>query len=284
MKTILVPYHDEDAARSALNTAILLAKPFDSYVEGMLAFNDPRFSVGSFNPGMAPPPDYLALAAEEWRRFADHARSDFLKITSEHGLPFEEPETGGQGLAAGWSEGQGSESEIVGTYGRLFDLIVMGRTKGDASSRWRETCEAALFETGRPLLLAPTAAPESVGRSIVIGWNGSTETVRTIAMAMPLLLAASRIEVVTVEGETSFGPSGRQIANHLARHGVAVSSRTLEPEGLPAGEVILNEAGDIGADLVIKGAFTRSRLRQVMFGGTTQHILDHAQVPVLLAH
>lgn len=284
MKNILVPYHDEDAARSALNTAISLAKRFDSYVEGVLALLDPRFSIQNFNPGMAPPPDYLSLAAEEWRRFADHARSDFLKITGEHGLPFEEPEAGGQGLAAGWSESQGSEAEIVGTYGRLFDLIVMGRTKGDASSQWRETCEAALFESGRPLLLAPTAAPESVGRSIVIGWNGSTETVRTIAMAMPLLLAASRIEVVTVEGETSFGPSGQQIADHLARHGVPVSSRTLEPEGQPAGEVILNEAGDIGADLVLKGAFTRSRLRQVMFGGTTQHILDHAQVPVLLAH
>lgn len=284
MKTILLPYHNDTAARSALNTAILLAKRFDSYVEGMLSFNDPRLAVETFNPGMVPPLEYLALAAEEWRRIADRARSDFLKITGEHGLPFEEPETGGQGLAAGWNEGQGSEAELVGTHGRLFDLIVMGRTNGDTSSRWRETCEAVLFESGRPLLLAPLTAPESVGKSIVVGWNGSTESARTIAMAMPLLLAAGRVEVLTVKGETSFGPSGRQIADHLARHGIAVSSRTLEPKGRPAGEVILDEAGDIGADLVLKGAFTRSRLRQVMFGGTTQHILDYAQVPVLLAH
>jgi len=284
MKTILLPYHDEDAARSALNTAILLAKRFDSYLEGLLAFNEPRLAVGTFYPGMAPPPDYLTLATEEWRGFADRARTDFLKITSENGLPFQEPETGGRGLAAGWSEGQGSEAEIVGTHGRVFDLIVMGRTKTNESSRWRETCEAALFETGRPLLLAPLAAPATVGKSIVIGWNGSTETARTIAMAMPLLLAADRVEVLTVEGETSFGPSGSQIAEHLGHHGINVTSRTLKPEGRPAGEVILDEAGDIGADLVLKGAFTRSRLRQVMFGGTTQHILDYAQVPVVLAH
>jgi len=284
MKSILLPYHDENAARSALSTAILLAKRFDSYVEGLLAFNEPSLAIGAFNPGMAPPPDYLSLAVEDWRRFADHARTDFLKITSQNGMPFQEPETVGRGLAAGWSEGQGSEAEIVATHGRLFDLIVMGRTKGDASSRWGETCEAALFESGRPLLLAPHVAPTSVGTSIVIGWNGSTESARTIAMAMPLLLAADRVEVLTVEGETSFGPSGSQIADHLSRHGIAVTSRSLLPEGRPAGEVILDEAGDIGADLVLKGAFTRSRLRQVMFGGTTQHILDYAQVPVLLAH
>lgn len=284
MKTILVPYHDENAARAALNTAILLAKRFDSYIEGLLAFNEPSFALGAFNPGMAPPPDYLSMAAEEWRRFADHARTDFLKVTSQNGVPFQEPESGDHGLAAGWSEGQGSEAEIVATHGRVFDLIVMGRTKGDASSRWRETCEAALFESGRPLLLAPQAAPATVGTSIVIGWNGSTESARTIAMAMPLLLAARRVEVLSVEGETSFGPSAKRIAEHLGRHGINVTSRSLKPEGRPAGEVILDEAGDIGADLVLKGAFTRSRLRQVMFGGTTQHILDYAQVPVLLAH
>jgi nucleotide-binding universal stress UspA family protein len=284
MKTMLLPYHDEDAARGALNTAILLAKRFDSYIEGLLAFHEPRLALAAFGPGMALPPDYLTMAVEDWRRFADQARADFLRITGGRGLPFHEPETGDRGLGAGWSEAEGSEAEIVGTRGRLFDLIVMGRTKGSASSRWRETCEAALFESGRPLLLAPSVAPATVGTSIVIGWNGSTESARTIAMAMPLLLAADRVEVLTVEGETSFGPSGAQLAEHLGHHGIAVRSRTLKPEGRPAGEVILDEAGDIGADLVLKGAFTRSRLRQVVFGGTTQHILDYAQVPVLLAH
>jgi nucleotide-binding universal stress UspA family protein len=284
MKTMLLPYHDEDAARAALNTAILLAKRFDSYIEGLLAFREPTIGFGAFSSGMAVPADYLTQAVEEWRRFADGARTDFLKVTGENGLPFHEPGTGVRGLGSGWSELDGTEAEVVATHGRVFDLIVMGRTKGNVSSRWRETCEAALFESGRPLLLAPSMAPASVGRSIVIGWNGSTESARTLAMAMPLLVAADRVAVLTVEGETSFGPSGAEIAEHLSHHGIAVTDRTLKPEGRPAGEVILDEAGDIGADLVLKGAFTRSRLRQVVFGGTTQHILDYAEVPVLLAH
>ena len=281
MKTILVPYHEEEAARAALKVAIFLAKRFDGYVEGLLVLGEPRLS---FVPGVIVPPDYLSAAVEEWRRFADRARTEFTGTTGADGLPMQELETPGNGPAAGWRELQGDEAEVVGHHGRLFDLIVVGRPEAPASRRWREIREAALFETGRPMLLAPVPAPPSLGTTIVIGWNGSTESARTIAFGMPFLLAADRVEVLTVEGHTVPGPSGVEVAAHLARHGISATSRILTPDERPAGEIILDEAGDIGADLVLKGAFTRSRFRQVVFGGTTQHILDYAKVPVLLAH
>ena len=196
----------------------------------------------------------------------------------------QELETPAKGLAAGWREMQGEEPEIVGQHGRLFDLIVVGRPEASMSRRWREIREAVLFETGRPVLLAPVETPPTLGRSVVIAWNGSTESARTIAFGMPFLVAAKRVEVLTVEGHTVPGPSGSEVVAHLARHGISATSRTLKPDERPAGEIILDEAGDIGADLVLKGAFTRSRFRQVVFGGTTQHILDYAKIPVLLAH
>lgn len=167
---------------------------------------------------------------------------------------------------------------------RVFDLIVVGRPEGATTRRWREIRDAALFETGRPVLLAPTEAPITLGGTIVIAWNGSTESARTIAFGMPFLVAAKRVEVLTVAGHTVPGPGGAEVAAHLARHGIAATSRTLKADERPAGEAILDEAGDIAADLVLKGAFTRSRFRQVVFGGTTQHILDYAKIPVLLAH
>jgi nucleotide-binding universal stress UspA family protein len=281
MKTILVPYHEEEAARAALKVAVLLAKRFDGYLEGLLVMGEP---VLAFAPGMIVPPDYLSVAVEEWRRFADRARSEFARTTGTNGLPMQELEAVGGGPAAGWREIQGDEAEIVGQHGRLFDLIIVGRPEGAVSRRWREIREAALFETGRPVLLAPVAASPNLGRSVVIAWNGSTESARTIAFGMPFLETAERVEVLTVKGHTVPGPSGVEVAAHLARHGISATSRTLEPDERPAGEVILDEAGDVGADLVLKGAFTRSRLRQVVFGGTTQHILDYAKIPVLLAH
>jgi nucleotide-binding universal stress UspA family protein len=281
MQTILVPYHEEAAARAALNVAIVLAKRFAGYVEGLLVRGEPTLS---FVPGMIVPAEYLSGAVEEWRRFADRARREFVDATAAGGLSLQEPDAPGSGPAAGWRELPGDEAEIIGQHGRLFDLIVVGRPEGGRSPGWSEIREAALFETGRPVLLAPIEAPPPSGRTIIIAWNGSVETARTIAFAMPFLSAAERVEVLTVEGHTVPGPSGAEVATYLARHGIEAGSRVLKAGGRPPGEVILNEAGDVGADLVLKGAFTRSRFRQIIFGGTTQHILDYARVAVLLAH
>ena len=284
MKTILVPYHDEDAARDALQAAILLAKRFASHIQGLLVVAEPQVVLGAFVPGMAVPPEYLSRAAQEWRRFADGARTDFLKITSGSGLPFGELATTGDGPTAGWYETEGPEGQVVGEYGRVFDLIIIGRTRATSSSSWRDTCETALFESGRPVLVAAADAPQTIGRTVVVAWNGSVEGARTLALGMPLLREAARVEVVSVEGQMVVGPTAEDVAAHLRWHGFAVEARTLRAQGRPPGEVILEEVGDLGADLLLKGAFTRSRFRQIVFGGTTQHILDYARVPVLLAH
>jgi nucleotide-binding universal stress UspA family protein len=281
MKTILVPYHDEAAARAALEVAVGLAQRFEGYVEGLLVAGEPMLPLV---PGMVVPAEYLSAATEQWRRFADRARTEFVRTTGAAGLPLQEPEAPGRGAAAGWRELQGDEAEVVGQHGRLFDLVVVGRPDAPVSRRWRAIREAALFETGRPVLLAPIAPAPALGRCVVIAWNGSAESARTIAFGMPFLLSAERVEVLTVEGHTFPGPGGGEVVAHLARHGIAAGSRTLKAGERPAGEVILDEAGDIGADLILKGAFTRSRFRQVVFGGTTQHILDYARLPVLLAH
>lgn len=281
MKTILLPYHDEEAGRTALNAAIRLATRFGSYLEGLLVLGPPPLTLG---PGMSLSPDFVTTIANEGRKFATTAREHFLVVAEENGLPFRELRTAGEGAAAGWREMDGKESEIVGWYARLFDLTVMGRSASSPSARWRDTCEAALFESGRPVLLAPFAPPARIGHVILIAWNGSTETARTIAYATPLLTNAAKVEVLSVAGNVMPGPTGAQVAEHLARHGVRVESRTITPDGRTAGEVILDEASDIGADLLIKGAYTRHRLRQIIFGGTTQHVLEFARIPVFLAH
>lgn len=122
------------------------------------------------------------------------------------------------------------------------------------------------------------------GGTVAVSWNGSAEAARTVALGMPFLMAARHVEIVTVKGYDFPGPGGTEIAAYLARRGIEAASRALAVHNRPPGEVILDEVGDIGADLLLKGAFTRSRFRQVVFGGITQHILDYAKIPVLLAH
>jgi nucleotide-binding universal stress UspA family protein len=147
------------------------------------------------------------------------------------------------------------------------------------------TLESALFESGRPVLIAPPTSPRSLATNILVAWNQSTEQARTMADAMPLLRTAERITILTVEGATVAGPSGEQMARSLMMNGLKAETMTLKPIGKrSAGETILAKADELGCDLIVKGAYTQSRLRQMIFGGTTRHILANAKVPVLMAH
>jgi nucleotide-binding universal stress UspA family protein len=101
---------------------------------------------------------------------------------------------------------------------------------------------------------------------------------------MPFLARARRVVVLTVKGATVEGPSGEEIAAMLRLHGVAATALTHEDERRPPGATILAQARALGADLLVKGAYTQSRIRQLIFGGPTQHILEHADLPVLMAH
>ncbi len=281
LRTILLPFHDEQASRTALDAAALIATRYGSYVEGLLVQEGPHFAV---TPGLTMPADYLSTAAEEWRRFADSARRQFAAGAEAYGLDMIEPESEAPGPVAGWREMEGREADVVGPHGRVFDLIVIGRTGADPATRWQDTCESALFDSGRPVLVASAAKPEVLGESVVIAWNGSTETARTVALGMPLLADAKSVVVLTVEGATFPGPSGAEVATHLTRNGIPARAVTADPAGRTPGETIIEEADALGADLLLKGAFTRARLRQLIFGGATQHVLDNAPVPVLMAH
>jgi nucleotide-binding universal stress UspA family protein len=101
---------------------------------------------------------------------------------------------------------------------------------------------------------------------------------------MPLLRLAQRVTICTVEGATVAGPSGEQMARSLNLNSVNAEPIILKKGKSNAGEVLLAKAGELGCDLIIKGAYTQSRLRQMIFGGTTRYILANAKLPVLMAH
>jgi nucleotide-binding universal stress UspA family protein len=144
--------------------------------------------------------------------------------------------------------------------------------------------EAALFESGKPVLLVPKTAPTVLGRNILVAWNGSTEQAHTNTCAMPLLKRAEQVTVLASEGHISDGPSAEQAALHLRRNGVKATALTVKTGDRTTGEVILDYTASLGCDLLVKSAYTQSRLRQMIFGGATRHILAHASLPVLMAH
>jgi nucleotide-binding universal stress UspA family protein len=278
MKTLLVPVEPHDAIQSVLGTALMLGDKLDAYVEGFAL----RPAIG--NMVTMDPVNSLTVVSlrENDQEIVKEARAIFESFMQDKAVLH--AEGSGSSFSYAWCDTAPSGEDFVGSYGRVFDLIVLGRPAKSRQGPRMTTLESALFESGRPVLLAPPVAPKSIGERVLLAWNCSTEQARATGFAMPLLRKAAHVFVCTVEGATVPGPSGEQIARNLLMNGIRAEAMTVAPGQKRAGEVVLAQAEALGCDLIVKGAYTQSRLRQMIFGGTTQHILTHATVPVLLAH
>jgi nucleotide-binding universal stress UspA family protein len=278
MKTILVPAEHNSSMRSALDTALLLAQKFGSCIEGF-----PLRPAIADLVAMDPDSGLTMVAVKENdAELVRHAEDLFHAFMARHQIL----KYAGAAPAVTWSwlEDAPSGHEFVGSYGRVFDVIALARPGDEWQSPSMVTLESALFESGRPVLIAPPTSPTTLGTNVLVAWNGSTEQSRTMAFAMPLLRLAERITVCTVEGATVAGPTGEQMARSLKINGIMAEPITIKASKRSAGEALLSKAEDLGCDLIIKGAYTQSRLRQMIFGGTTRHILANAKLPVLMAH
>jgi nucleotide-binding universal stress UspA family protein len=269
MKTILVPIEPNALMRSTLETALLVAREFNSYIEGFAV----RVAVPNVVALDLPPSGSLGFFEEENAEAARRSRELFESFMQEHGVSrSRQPQNA---PTYGWRM-----VDFVGHRGRVFDLIVIGRPSDDPGGPRMSTFEDLLFESGRPILLAPPIPPTHIARNILIAWNCSTEQARATASAMPFLARAEQITIIVVDGATVPGPSAQEMAENLKLHGILADTITLKGDN----RTILDRARALGCDLIVKGAYTQSRLRQLIFGGTTRHILTHAELPVLTAH
>jgi nucleotide-binding universal stress UspA family protein len=279
MKTLLAVVGD-GAARPVLETSLLVAQSFKSRIVGLNALTTEYAVVFGGEMGFSISSEVDRTLEREGQDRREQARALFAGFMREHGIPM-----GGEtdGVAAEWREETGRQNAVVGTLGRVFDLIVVERPAKLASLA-EATLEDALFESGRPVLMVPPKPLATLGERVLVAWNGSTETARTLAFAMPFLERAATVQVVSVEGAMIPGPSGEELAIQLRHHRIPAIARHVAGRSRTAGEIFLEEARAIGADLMIKGAYTQSRLRQMIFGGATRHIIMEAEIPVVLAH
>ena len=279
MKTILVPVETHDRTSSILSTALAFARNFDSQITGfaLSPATTPFLAADVIGASVIYEP--LAEYNEE---SGDKARGAFEGFMRDHSVPARS--AGKEGPSWAWKKDVPPGDHMVGILGRVFDITVVGRSEPRVSGPRSTTLDAALFDSGRPILIAPPSPPETIGKRIVIAWNRSTETARTVAFAMRLLKKAEEVVVLAVEGSHVPGPTADELIAYLRAHDIPSRALSTGQTKRTAGEAILAEAKALGGDLVLKGAFTQSRLRQIIFGGATQHILTETELPIFMAH
>ncbi|MDR3535303.1 MAG: universal stress protein [Acetobacteraceae bacterium] len=211
------------------------------------------------------------------------AEAAFQAFCTQAGLAVSR-EPGGSLPSAEWRVESGHEPTWLAQRGRAADLIVIGRARGEEAVAM-DVLQAALMESGRPVLIAPATAPARIAETVVIAWKNTPEAAHAVAAAQPFLRAAERVVILTIDESGRHDEQSSEALRHalLWQAPNTTVRRLTSGDGAPV-ETLLAAAAAAKAGLLVMGGYGHSRMREVVFGGFTRHILNGADLPVLMAH
>lgn len=275
-KSFLTVWDGRDACNASLETAVRMTREAEGHLDVLCVGLD-RVQPGVYYSAASP-----ILLNDGIETARSDAKSYEEAVTSKLGSS--DINWGCQSLVAQLN----GLSFIVQHNARYSDLVVLPQPYGqDAADDAATVLEAALFDAGAPVLVHPASPAGDFGRKIVVAWNESDESLAAIRAAMPFLKKAEQVDITMVDpGRHSSGQSdpGMQVSQMLTRQGVNVTVTVLARTMPSIAEVLHRHANDIGADMIVMGAYGHSRLRQSFIGGATRDTLENIDMPVLMAH
>jgi nucleotide-binding universal stress UspA family protein len=233
----------------------------------------------------------MPLAAGGAERVVDQIRAEAIAAAEPVEAGFREL-LRREGLEGGWRLVEGNLPATVALHARYADLTVLGQAnpyEHRDGLGLDAVAVATVMSSGRPVLAVPFAGDfPTLGEHVLVAWNASREAARAVNDALPLLREAKAVTVLAVNPRRGVNGHGdvpaADIALHLARHGVRAEAAHTVATDIPEGEALLSYAADIGADLIVCGAYGHSRARELVFGGVTRTLLAEMTAPVFLSH
>jgi nucleotide-binding universal stress UspA family protein len=289
MRTIFVPWWPGNASDAQLEAALAVARRVEAHLDVVFVRPEPAQIIAALR-GTALAPAALAEEIDSGSRgAAADAHARFRAWSERHSLPGEIVDGQLRSVFAHWSERVGLPEQVIVRKGRLSDLTVL--SVPDAGGTLDRALDAALFETGRPVLAVPQHVPQDLLWHVVIAWNGSLEATRAVVGAMALLHQAERVTVLTTTGPADRAFASDPVAEDwdlssaLRWHGIRAGHSQLVADETSAGAALLQTVSDQRATLLIMGAYTHSRVTAAFLGGVTGHVLQNPPlIPVLMAH
>lgn len=224
----------------------------------------------------------LSQSSDVANQVEDGMRKELLALAEKFGITVSELPQPNLATAQ-WIEEQGRQVDVIKRHGRLADLICVAKPDVDRNLG-SNTLKAALFNTGRPVMMCPMkdTPPETLCNKVAIAWNGSIESSRAVASTTSILEQAAEVTILSGGVEVNGADSDSLLAYLVAR-GVNAKIEKL-PLVKKVGKELLQHCADASIDTLIMGAYSNSHERETFFGGNTQHVVDHAEIPVILVH
>jgi nucleotide-binding universal stress UspA family protein len=285
IKRILVPIPASVDHTGEVETALAAAKALGAHIEALFISQQPPatplgVSVSEMSYGAR-----TAAIAEERERAAREARERFASACAATGIPvLSANDQPGTPLAASWNEAEGSYVEIAVQRAAAFDLVVAA--SATVMESLMTIAEQSLLQTRRPVLLAPSRLQGDLADAVMIAWDESPECWHAVSAAIPFMHLAKSVRVISVDRDASSRQASQgEVLAYLRCHGIAATAQVVATDSRSVGDTLLASAAEHDASLLVMGAYSHSRLREMLLGGATRHILKNASArPVLLAH
>jgi nucleotide-binding universal stress UspA family protein len=283
LSKILVPVRGDGKGDNVLAHAAALAHRFHSHIEVAHCRARPEdlMPFGVPMPAFARE-TFLKQAHELANQVENSLRAELHALAMGLGLSETDPPHGASATVS-FIEEAGKMVDVIKAHGRLADLIAVPKPDRDRNIG-SNSLKAALFRTGRPVMMCPEtdAVPADLGAHLTIGWNGSLEAARAVALTLPLIGGAKKVTILSSGTGEPHGATTAELVNYLALRGVTASVRNFDVSN--PGRGLLDETRAAGATLLIMGAYGDSHERETLFGGNTQTVVDDATLPVVLVH
>jgi len=288
MKSILVPAGGSDTDELVFATALAAARPFSAHLQfvhiyvnpGQAAINTPHVEfasgaalVDALGQLQNKANDRSAAAARHVQEFCVRAEIDLVDVPRVS-----------HAVTASWREEREDARQRLLFHARHSDLVVMGRAKRP-NGLPPDLIEHLLMDCGRPILLASRNPTPNLVGTIMVSWRETADAARAVMAAMPFLTRAERVVFAAVKERPEDSDAAiNDAASQFRWHGVATEAQIVRADGQPTAEILTRLAKSCGADLLVMGAYGHSRLRERIFGGCTQAMIEHADLPVLMLH
>jgi len=274
-KDILVHVDSTPESTMRLRLGLTLAHRFGARLSGVHIIPDPDVPP-YFKPSAVE--RISAIYRESAREAAVLAEANFREATKDIDL------------ITSWQLVEGDLAQLLAEQARFADLLLLGQydTENPPTISAFLLPEKVVVDAGTPILVVPANGFRSVGRHVLVTWDGSREAARALRDAMPFLRVADRVSLLAIDpdrqGHVHAGVNITAVAAHLSQHGVSTEPTEIPSGGKRVPDVLLEHIAELGADLLVMGAYGHPRLLEFAFGGTTQDLLNQVTIPVLMSH